>query len=219
MSINKTLCSRRATPAILILATLVVAVFGVAGNPSTARAQTNESTGKGPTTGMTFAHEIPMTTGEYAQMSQRIVWARCLSVDVHKRSSAVVETYFEFEILETVKGNFADGSRPGARFILMIPEGQVGESKSVSIPPFPKFAPGDEVILLLGRDNDRGAVMSPTQSTYRVRTDAQGRKTVTPRPTGMTLYRADNGGAYGRMPGRPPLEDFIASLRKHVSGQ
>lgn len=202
-----------------VVAACTVACVLAFGGP--AQAQVDKPAAKRPYVSLMDIDEFPTTTGEYGRKAKRIVWARCLSVEVRELGLAIVETYFEFEILETVKGTFANGHRPGARFIIVTPVGEAGESRSESQPPFPKFEPGDEAVLLVGRSRQRspGAVISPTQSTYRVWTDARGRKTVTPKPTGMTLYRAANGKAHERMPDQVPLKDFMFSLRKHVSGQ
>jgi len=201
--------------AALVTAVLVVACILHRGDSALAQGDPSPA-GQRANVRLIDIDEMPMTTGENAKLAERIVWARCLSVEVHKLGGANIETYFEFEILQGIKGTFAGGHRPGARFVIAIPEGQVGEFRSESLPPFPKFEPGDEAVLLVGptRQRSPGAVISPTQSTYRMRSDAQGHKTVTPRPTGMTIYRAATGQAYERMPGVVTVEDFLFSLRK-----
>lgn len=149
-----------------------------------------------------------LTTLQVANLSSRIVWARCRAVDVRQTEGGIF-TFSEFEVLRVVRG-----SLPGDHLTLRLIGGRVGDVQ-IRTPFVPKFTPGEEVVLFLGRDNPDGYPTIFIQGVFRVRTHPMnGEKVVVPAPTDLLLFRASNDTAYPAPPDLTPLEDFLFSLKK-----
>jgi len=155
--------------------------------------------------------EKKRTTLEVAKLSRRAVLARCRSVDVREVSGGNIFTFYEFDALETLKGEEVAGG-----FTLRILGGRVGNSE-VTPALNVEFVPGQKYVLFLGGENAEGYPTIASQSIFQVRVSPLDRsEVVTPSPTGLRLYNARDGRKYAETPDLLSLEDFLYSIRKQV---
>jgi|SRR3972149_604210 len=150
-----------------------------------------------------------LTTLEVARLSSRIVFAKCRSSDVREVTGGNIFTFSEFDVFQTVKGSF-----PKDRFILRLLGGRIGNVE-VDAPFTPRFTPGKEVVLFLGRDNADGYPTIFPQGVFEVCTKPKTEeKIVVPNPTDIPLFHARDNTAYSTLPKFTPLEDFLFSIGK-----
>lgn len=153
--------------------------------------------------------ERRMTTLEIAKASQRTVLARCESVDVREVGGGNIFTFYEFEVLDVLKGE--KGSRD---LTLRILGGRIG-NRQITPAVNVDFVPGQKYVLFLGPTNSAGYPTTAAQSVFHVRTSPLDKsEVVTPLPTGLKLYDAKDGRRYTETPDLLPLEDFLFSIRK-----
>lgn len=153
--------------------------------------------------------ERRMTTLEIAKASQRTVLARCESVDVREVEGGNIFTFYEFEVLDVLKGE--KGSRD---LTLRILGGRIG-NRQITPAVNVDFVPGQKYVLFLGATNSAGYPTTAAQSVFQVKTSPLDKsEVVAPLPTGLKLYDAKNGRRYADTPDLLPLEDFLFSVRK-----
>lgn len=149
-----------------------------------------------------------LTTLEAANLSARISLARCLAVEVREGPGGNIFTFSEFEVLQMAKGSLP------AHFTLRLLGGRLGNVE-VDAPYLPRFTPGEEVVLFLGRDNADGYPTIFPQGVFAIRTHPMsGEKVVVPSPTGLSLFHVRDNTPYPVPPKYTPLEDFLFSLEK-----
>lgn len=154
-----------------------------------------------------------LTIKQLIDLSTRIVLAKCRAVSVRESAGGNIFTFSEFEAERMLKG-----SLPPKGFTLRLLGGRVGDVE-ISSELMPKFTPGAEVVLFLGRDNEAGYPTVFPQGVFRVRNDSTDkRKHVTPKPEGLPLFRAQDQQPYSNPPESLPLEDFLFSLQKLIRG-
>lgn len=153
-----------------------------------------------------------MTTADVAQEAKQIVFARHLGTHM-ERDRGGVWTVYDFEVLDIVKGRL-----PGRTFTMRLLGGEFEGFAVVVVDdlPNPEFDKDEEVVLFLGRDNGLGNPSLYVANIFRVQADSKSRNIVTPRPTGMTVYRSSDGQPHERMPSALWLDDFLFSLRQMV---
>jgi hypothetical protein len=155
------------------------------------------------------ADERKMTTLEVAKLSRRVVLARCRSVDVREIAGSNIFTFYEFEVLQELRGGTGENS-----FTLRILGGRVGNSEVSSVLDY-VFVPEQRYVLFLGRENAEGYPTIASQSIFQVRVNPLDKSAVvTPTPTGLKLYSAKDGRRYSDQPDLLPLEDFLLSIKK-----
>ena len=119
-----------------------------------------------------------------AREAERIVLARCLRSEPRTvEPGGAIFTFTEFETLDLIKG------RLPAKFTLRLFGGTIA-GVTVEAEGTPRFEPGEELLLLLGPDNQAGYPTLGLQSFYRTRRDETGRWTVDEPVYGLTLLRA-----------------------------
>ncbi len=149
---------------------------------------------------------------EAAEVSDRVVWVRCLSVDVERRGGGLF-TYWKFEPLRIVKGQFAEDT-----FTLRMFGGHLG-NLTIAGPDVPHFVAGDEGVLFLGADSRQGYALMGMYFDIKVHPKT-GRKWVMPGEgnigpsNGLPLFRASDGAAYEVAPLAVPLDDFLYSIER-----
>ena len=155
--------------------------------------------------------EKKRTTLEVARLSRRAVLARCRSVDVREALGGNIFTFYEFDALETLKGEEVAGG-----FTLRVLGGRLGDSEVTSALNV-EFVPGQKYVLFLGRENSGGYPTIASQAIFQVRVSPLDKSEVVfPSPTGMPLYNARDGRRYSDTPDLLSLEDFLYSIRKQV---
>lgn len=128
-----------------------------------------------------------------------------------KDAEAVSLTYWKFEPLRIVKGQFAEDT-----FILRMFGGSLGDLY-IDSSIFPHFVPGDEGVLFLGADSPLGYALMGMYFDIKVHPNT-GRKWVMPGEgnigpsNGLPLFRASDGAAYEVAPLAVPLDDFLYSI-------
>ncbi len=149
------------------------------------------------------------TTLEVAKSSRRTVLARCRSVDVREDAGGNIFTFYEFEVLQKLKGGAGENS-----FTLRLLGGRVGNAEVTPVLDV-GFVPGKKYVLFLGRENDEGYPTIASQSIFQVMTSPlDKREVVSPSPTGLNLYEATSGRKYVETPDLLLLEDFLFSIKK-----
>ena len=153
---------------------------------------------------------------EAAEVSKRVVWVRCLSVHVEKSRAGGLWTYWKFEPLRIVKGQFAEHT-----FTLRMFGGSLG-NLTITGPDVPHFVAGDEGVLFLGADSPQGYALMGMYFDIRVHPKT-GRKWVMPGEgnigpsNGLPLFRASDGAAYEVAPLAVPLDDFLYSIERALT--
>lgn len=151
-----------------------------------------------------------MSTKDIALLSERAVLAKCISVDVRRVENygGNIFTFIEFEVLEKIFGDIGDS------FTLRFLGGEIGDIEYSVMPAYPTFTPGEEVILLLGADNDDGHPIIFHQGEFRIMTNrTTGEKSTKTPVTGMTIYRSSDGSAFGSTPSVINAKDLIYTLK------
>ncbi len=93
----------------------------------------------------------PPSDEQMLNKAERIVLARCFNSEARKTEGGNIYTFVDFELMKLIKGEIS------SRFNLQMFGGRIGnESQEITGLTLPEFHPGDIVILLLGKDNDRG---------------------------------------------------------------
>jgi hypothetical protein len=161
-----------------------------------------------PTAGAA-ADERKVTTREAAKSSRRIVLARCRAVDVREVAGGNIFTFYEFDVLEELKGGAGE-----AGLTLRLLGGRVGNAEVTRVLDV-DFVPARKYVLLLGEENVAGYPTISAQSVFQVMTSPLDKsEVISPPPTGMALYKAQGGRKYSATPELLPLEDFLLSLKK-----
>jgi len=179
----------------------------------TAQGQKTPAAGQSPTEAHQPVNEVgdekKRTTKEVLNLSRRAVLARCRSVDVREAAGGNIFTFYEFDVLETLKGGEGSDS-----ITLRILGGRVGNSEVTPVLNV-EFVPRQKYVLFLGRENAEGYPTIASQSVFQVRVSPLDKgEVVTPSPTGLTLYNARDGRKYMDTPDLLSLEDFLYSIRK-----
>jgi hypothetical protein len=119
-----------------------------------------------------------------AEWSELVVAARAIAhgriIDVRAQAAADrrrVETLVTLQVATYLKGHW------GPTVTFRVPGGQIGRYRTV-VPGAPRFAPGEEVVLLLGAQGPSiPHVLGLSQGVFRVYRDTQsGERRVTPVP-------------------------------------
>jgi len=86
---------------------------------------------------------------------------RSVNNELEAKETGLLETAIEFEVLESIKG-----LRPKAkRFSLVLPGGKV-HGREMRIPGIPKFALGEEVVVLLEANSGRYVLTGLSQGVF-----------------------------------------------------
>lgn len=166
-----------------------------------------QSSPQSPLRGMLSVRDL--STLRVAELSDRIVLAKCRAVDVRELAGGNIFTFSEFEVLENVKGNSDENS-----FTLRLLGGRVGNVEITS-PISRDFNPGEKYVLFLGATNADGYPTIAPQAIFEVRINPVDKnESIVPNPTGLRLHRAKDKQRYSAPPEHLPLEDFLFSLSK-----
>jgi hypothetical protein len=168
-----------------------------------------------------LGHPLRATTFAPADFSELVLAARAIAhgriVDVQPQLSdgrRRVETLVTLQVATYLKGSL------GSTVVFRVPGGQIGRYRTVVLDA-PNFAPGDEVVLVLGaRGPSVPYVLGMSQGVFRVFSDPiSGDRRVMPTPVlgeGNEWQRVVRGAA-----SRRPilLTDFAASVQAILRGQ
>ena len=151
---------------------------------------------------------------DYIVHSHQIVMVKCRSskaLMVSKLGNNIF-TFTKFDVLKVLKGNNI-GNRITLRFI----GGKVGNIEDIVEPDMPRFMPGEETVLLLGKKNMDGYPTFIFQ--FRINMDVNKTKKVVITPVnGIPMYNAISGLPHTKNPKTIYLKDFLYSLDKLLQG-
>lgn len=157
---------------------------------------------------------VPLTPEQLADRADRVIHAKVEALSVQRDEAGRIFTRVELDLRETWKG-----TEPSGRCVVVVGGGVLGEIQEAS-EASPTFAPGDEVVLFLVR-NDRGEwlTLGMAQGQFFVDRD---------RATGEAFV---HNRFWGSPPDAPPAERAmaaafpksrpltLASLRARVRGK
>jgi len=144
----------------------------------------------------------PATTAELVRRAERVSCAKCESCEARRDPrSGLVFTHVRLTVLEDLKGR-----SPSSTLALRIVGGRDGSIATI-VPGMPRFDPGKEVVVLLGKRNRAGypVVVQASRGVHRLRRDEDGRRYLRGVVTGFEELRGKR---------RVSLDDFRAAVRR-----
>jgi hypothetical protein len=153
--------------------------------------------------------ERTLTTPAAIDLSRWIVLVRSTSTEARETPGGNIFTFSEFEVLESVKGKYADKN-----LTLRVLGGKVGDIE-VSKPFEMDFVVGRKYVLFLGDKNSLGYPTISPPYIFTVATESAS-EFVIPVPNDLPLYEAKKQIPYQNKSQRLPLNDFLYSIRKVV---
>jgi len=144
----------------------------------------------------------PVTIATLAQRAERVSAVRCESCRPElDRESGLVFTHVRLRLLEDFKGRSATGVVE-----LRLVGGEVDGVRTV-VAGMPRFVPGEESVLLLGKTNQAGfaTVLAARRGMIRLRRDEDGARVLRDPVDGFAALRGKRKVA---------LSDFRAALRQ-----
>ncbi len=159
-----------------------------------------------------------LTLEEMTRASNRIVQARCLSVESRMEEGRIF-TLATFEVSETLAGEeTTSGADRGTRTVVVRQlGGRVGNLHAV-VPGAPALAPGEEAILFLERDPNAPEafmVVGLSQGHMRILKDpATGRRMLRQSTLGAGVLDPQTGKVKPGTARQVPLDDFKRELKQ-----
>jgi hypothetical protein len=150
-----------------------------------------------------------LNTPAAINLSRWIVLVRSTSTEVRETPEGNIFTFSEFEVLESVKGKYADKN-----LTLRVLGGKLGDIE-VSKPFELDFVVGRKYVLFLGDKNSLGYPTISPPYIFTVATESDS-EFVIPVPNDLPQYEAKKQVPYQNKSQRLPLNDFLYSIRKVV---
>jgi hypothetical protein len=204
---------------VLLAAAIAAALLGAScAAPGNATLKAATSTPFSPTPASKTSRERPtaeylaeanqLTTLESVKLSKWVVLVKSISSEVREMPDKNIFTFSDFEVLESVKGDYPDKTLTlrvvGGRF------GGVEVTKAFDT----EFVANLKYVLFLGDKNTFGYPTINPQSIFTVETNREtNSEFVSPKPS-LPLYDAKTGEPYTKKLPQIPLEDFLYSIKK-----
>jgi len=156
-----------------------------------------------PAPATTFA---TATTKNLVDWSERVCCVRCEEAEPRRHRSGVVFTHVRLRLLENLKGR-----SDGVEIRLRVVGGRTRDAET-RVPGMPRFEPGRECVVLLGKTNREGypLVVAARRGVLDLERDEDGRLRLAGRVSGFP-------GLKGRT--RVSLDDFRGAVKRAVRAQ